>query len=70
MLVEIDDETIDEILLNRINNDIETFSDVIKKMTEENESDGIFSYDFEEELEELKNMLSSVKMYRKWYSND
>lgn len=69
MLVEIDEEIVDDILAKRIQYDIKIFKEQIAEAKRTGVSDGVFSYDYAENLVELEKMLEAAETYLGWYKS-
>jgi len=67
MLIDVPDEQIDNIMLNKIKYDIKVFKEYLEKLEKTDKSEGVFSYDYEIEHKRLIEMFEAATNYLKWY---
>jgi len=67
MLVEIDEDTIDTIMAERIKQNITDFREMISNMDETGEFDGVFADNFEDDRASIVKMLESALEFYRWY---
>jgi len=67
MLVEIDEETIDKIVKERLKNDIENVQKSIQRIERTGVCENMWSFDYDEDLKQYKILLESLKNVYNWY---